>query len=56
MVGSFEVPPSCLACGRSPIVDDYTTGTASMDGTTMATLNNRCGVLCVACTQRERAR
>lgn len=55
-VGSFAISSVCLLCGRSPVVDDYATGTASIDGGTLATINNQPGIVCVTCTRRERAR
>lgn len=55
-VGSFAIPSVCLTCGRSPIADDHATGTATLDGATLVTINNRPGLLCAACTTRERAR
>lgn len=55
-VGSYPIPSVCLTCGDSVIVDDYTTGTAHMDGTTMVTLNNRSGLMCVPCTRAHRSR
>lgn len=50
-IGSFAIPAQCLLCGR--LAADATAG---MDGTTLATVNNRCGLVCAPCTVRERAR
>lgn len=55
-IGSFPVPSVCLMCGCSPITDDFATGTATLDGAMLVTVNNRCGLLCAACTARERSR
>lgn len=53
---SFGIPSACLLCGRSPIVDAFATGTASMEGATLATVRNQPGILCATCTARQRAR
>lgn len=55
-VGSYPIPSVCLTCGSSPIAPDRATGTASVDGSTMATVNNRTGLLCAACTATHRRR
>lgn len=53
-IGSYPIPSVCLTCGGPIIHDDYTTGTATVEGTTMATVNNQDGMLCVDCTKRHR--
>jgi hypothetical protein len=53
-IGSYEISPNCLLCGESFLNDDFSTGTANVDGSTMATVYNHTGVLCAACTKRER--
>lgn len=53
-IGSFPIPSHCLLCAGQVIVDDWATGTAHMNGTAMANVNNQPGLLCVDCTQKER--
>lgn len=53
-IGSYAIPSVCLTCGGPIIHDDYATGTASVDGTTMVTVGNQPGMLCVGCTRRHR--
>lgn len=55
-VGAYGIPGVCLTCGGSVINDDYTSATANMDGTTMATVDNRPGLLCAACTVAHQRR